>query len=171
MFFCFFVVLVTNNEFQGVWGQLPWPSTATGLLCDRAATGYDPPIDEHRHKTRPGTLRLVARPRAASRRRSRPHARRHLRASRKSSCGCLQRRRAAPPSRHRVGEARDGGQPAAEAQQQQKSRQPSQGSCLAHLPPFWRSTTGLPVRGACGSLLFRQDKKRKQLPTKNNVEK
>ena len=26
-------------------------------------------------------------------------------------------------------------------------------------------------RGACGSLLFRQDKKRKQLPTKNNVEK
>ena len=79
MCFCFLDVLVTNNEFQGVWGQLPWPSTATGLLCDRAATGYDPPIDEHRHKTRPGTLRLVARPRAASRRRSRPHARRHLR--------------------------------------------------------------------------------------------
>ena len=92
-------------------------------------------------------------------------------ASLTSSRGSLRRRRAAPPSRHRVGEARDGGQPAAEAQQQQKSRQPSQGSCLAHLPPFWRSTTGLPVRGACGSLLFRQDKKRKQLPTKNNVEK
>ena len=31
---------------------------------------------------------------------------------------------------------------------------------------FWGSTTGLPARGACGSLLFRQDKKRKQLPTK-----
>ena len=125
MFFCFFVVLVTNNEFQEVWGQLPWPSTATGLLCDRAATGYDPPIDEHRHKTRPGTLRLVARPRAASRRRSRPHARRHLRASRKSSCGCLQRRRAAPPSRHRAGKAhrrRAACSRGSAAAEQQKSR-------------------------------------------------
>ena len=38
------------------------------------------------------------------------------------------------PSRRRAAEARDGGQPAAEAQQQQKSRQPREGSCLDRLP-------------------------------------
>ena len=94
-------------------------------------------------------------------------------ASLTSSSGSLWRRRAAPPS-HAIEQATsrdEDGRPAAQAEQQQKSRQPRQGSCLAHLPPFWRSTTGLPARGACGSLLFRQDKKRKQLPTKNNVEK
>ena len=87
-------------------------------------------------------------------------------------CGCLRpalccvRLSIAPSSRRRRATT-TGGRPAAQAERQQSSK----GSCLAHLPPFWRSTTGLPARGACGSLLFRQDKKRKQLPTKNNVEK
>ena len=89
-------------------------------------------------------------------------------------CGCLRPACVLRSSlNHAIEQATsrdEDGRPAAQAEQQQKSRQPRQGSCLAPLPPFWGSTTGLPARGACGSLLFRQDKKRKQLPTKNNVE-
>ena len=57
-------------------------------------------------------------------------------ASLTSSRGSLWRRRAAPPSRHRAGEARDGGQPAAEAEQSTRAAQAKcslTGSCLGLL--------------------------------------
>ncbi len=62
-------------------------------------------------------------------------------------CGllaCCVRLSITPSSRRRRATT-TGGRPAAQAEQQQKSRQPRQGSCLAHLPPLWGSTTGLPV--------------------------
>ena len=61
------------------------------------------------------------------------------------------------------------GRPAAQAEHQQSSK-----AGQLPRPPaaaFGAARRACQWRGACGSLLFRQDKKRKQLPTKNNVEK
>ena len=88
------------------------------------------------------------------------------------SAACL---RVASSLNHAIEQATsrdDDGQPAAEAEQQQKEQAAKTGQLPR--PPaaaFRAARRACQWRGACGSLLFRQDKKRKQLPTKNNVEK
>jgi hypothetical protein len=146
--------------------------TGTSTVFERASAIYEHPTGKHRYPTPRGDSRPCP-PSCASRAVARDAAPAHRLLLRVAQ---VQLRSSTPPcsstittsSRQRRATTTGSLQPRLSSSRAAKEgSQTRQITCRC----FWGSTTGLPARGACGTLLFRQDKKRKQLPTKNNVEK
>ena len=156
LFFCCSSYQTTSfREFGASYHGLPLPRACCATAPRLDMTPQLTSIDIKRGRGPCVSLRVLAQPRVGAR----DPTRGGTCASLKSSCGCLQRRRAAPPSRHRAGKAhrrRAACSRGSAAAGRHKRSAASQGSFLGLL---LGSTTGLPVRGACATLFFRQDKK------------
>ena len=157
-FFAFFLCGYTTKDTRGGSGprdgrsRTRWPLTGTSTPCDLTTSTQLASIDMQYDQA---PCAFVLHSRFLRRRSNRPRVTGAC-ASLTSSSGSLWRRRAAPPSsRQRRATTTVSLQPRLSSSRAAKEgSQTRQITCRC----FWGSTTGLPARGACGSLLFRQDK-------------